>query len=131
MDGRIGSAVVPNSTRLALTKRALRILAPRRQVVAELGRDWHTVNDTVFRYGEALVDVTGHLENVYALGLDELSSCAEAPIIGASSQARSRTSKRANSSTSSLVEVPEARVPWLHDQDLDFCARIDWATTDL
>ena len=63
----------------------------------------------VLRYSEALVDVTGHFENVYAFGLDELSSCAEAPITGASSPPRSRTSKRVDSSTSSLVEVPEAR----------------------
>ena len=42
------------------------------EVVAELGRDWHTVNDTVLRNGEALVDVPGRFEHVRALGLDEV-----------------------------------------------------------
>ncbi len=38
------------------------------EVVAELGRDWHTV----LRYGEALVHVPGGFENVRALELDEM-----------------------------------------------------------
>ncbi len=42
------------------------------EVARELGCDWHTVNDTVLAYGEALVDDDpGRIGAVDALGLDE------------------------------------------------------------
>jgi len=41
------------------------------EVATELGCDWHTVNDAVVRYGEALVDHPGRFGAVEALGLDE------------------------------------------------------------
>ena len=42
----------------------------------------------------------------------------------------------ANVEAGQLFDVVAGRsargqVPWLNDQGLDFCARIDWATTDL
>lgn len=38
----------------------------------ELGCDWHTVNDTVVAFGDALIDAdTGRVGDVEALGLDE------------------------------------------------------------
>jgi len=40
------------------------------EVADELGCDWHTVNDTLVRYGEALLDEPGRFANVTALGLD-------------------------------------------------------------
>ena len=41
------------------------------EVAAELGADWHTVNDTVIAYGTPLVDGPGRIGAVEALGLDE------------------------------------------------------------
>jgi hypothetical protein len=42
------------------------------EVADELGCDWHTVNDTMAAYGEALVDDDPHrIGDVVALGLDE------------------------------------------------------------
>jgi len=46
------------------------------EVVTELGCDWHSVNDAVVSYGEALltadVDRGGHVD---ALGLSRVDSC--------------------------------------------------------
>jgi transposase len=43
------------------------------EVAGELGCDWHTVNDTVVSYGEALLDAdTDRIGEVSALGLDEV-----------------------------------------------------------
>jgi hypothetical protein len=42
------------------------------EVADELGCDWHTVNDTVVAYGQALVDDDpDRIGEVTALGLDE------------------------------------------------------------
>lgn len=49
------------------------------EVAAELGCDWHTVNDAVLAYGEALVEHPGRFGNVYALGLDETTFVRAAP----------------------------------------------------
>ncbi len=40
-------------------------------VAAELGCDWHTVNDTVLGYGQVLVDDPARIGPVTALGMDE------------------------------------------------------------
>jgi transposase len=40
-------------------------------VAAELGCDWHTVNDAVLAYGEQLVDHPDRIGTVEAIGLDE------------------------------------------------------------
>lgn len=43
------------------------------EVAKELGCDWHTVNDTVVAYGQALIDKDpGRFGVVHALGLDEV-----------------------------------------------------------
>ena len=49
------------------------------EVADELGCDWHTVNDVVVAYGEALVDHAGRFSNVEALGLDETAFVRAAP----------------------------------------------------
>ncbi len=41
------------------------------EVAADLGCDWHTVNDAVIAYGRRLVDDPDRLGTVTALGLDE------------------------------------------------------------
>ncbi|MDH2902962.1 MAG: ISL3 family transposase [Actinomycetota bacterium] len=50
------------------------------EIAEELGCDWHTVNDTLLRYGEALVDDdTERVGLVKALGLDETLFVREGP----------------------------------------------------
>ena len=41
------------------------------EVARELGCDWHTVNNAVIAYGEALVEHPSRFSSVEALGLDE------------------------------------------------------------
>ncbi len=69
------------SPRMAMTDRAGRWVTEQvgrfartvSEVARELGCDWHTVNDTVVAYGEALVDDDlDRYEAVGALGLDEV-----------------------------------------------------------
>ena len=74
VDGRIAAP------RAALTDRAARWATVQvgrhgravSDVAAELGCDWHTVNDAVVAYGEALLEAdTNRVGTVEALGLDE------------------------------------------------------------
>ena len=69
------------SPRMAMTDRAGRWVTEQvgrfartvNEVARELGCDWHTVNDTVVAYGEALCDDDpGRYGTVTALGLDEV-----------------------------------------------------------
>ena len=70
-------AIAP--TRLALTDRAGRWVTRQiglhgrsvADVAAELDCDWHTVNDAVQAYGQALLDDPERIGDVNALGLDE------------------------------------------------------------
>jgi hypothetical protein len=68
-------------SRLLVTDRAGRWLTEQigkngrsvQEIADELGCDWHTVNDTLLRYGEALVDDDPQRFGlVEALGLDEV-----------------------------------------------------------
>ncbi len=66
--------------RLAMTSRAGRWATEQvgrhgrsvNEVAKDLGCDWHTVNDTVCDYGEALVDDPDRYGTVRALGMDEV-----------------------------------------------------------
>ncbi len=49
------------------------------EVANELGCDWHTVNDAVLAYGEALVDHPDRFGIVAALGLDEVLMVRRGP----------------------------------------------------
>ena len=49
------------------------------EVAEELGCDWHTINDVVLAYGEALVDHPGRFADVEALGLDETAFVRSGP----------------------------------------------------
>jgi transposase len=67
------------SSRLTMTDRAGRWICFQvghngrtvAEVARELGCDWHTVNDAVVAYGEALIDDPARVGDVHALGLDE------------------------------------------------------------
>ena len=49
------------------------------EVAAELGCDWHTVNDVVVVYGGALIEQPGRFGDVNAVGLDETAFLRCAP----------------------------------------------------
>ncbi|MGH8997494.1 MAG: ISL3 family transposase [Acidimicrobiales bacterium] len=66
--------------RMAMTDRAARWVTEQvgrcarsvSGIARELGCDWHTVNDAIVAYGEALVDEPRRYGDVAALGLDEV-----------------------------------------------------------
>ncbi len=101
------------------------------EVGKELGCDWHTVNDTVLAYGQALLEDPDRFGVVEALGLDEVAFLREAPYY------------RTQFSTS-IVDVKNAQlldvVPgrsgkeptaWLERQDEEWLAHVRYATLDL
>jgi len=49
------------------------------EVAETLGCNWHTVNDAVLLYGEALINLPGRFGEVTALGLDEVLFLREGP----------------------------------------------------
>ncbi len=102
------------------------------EVAAELGCDWHTVNDTVIAYGQALVDDDPlRIGTPTALGLDETLFFRQGPW-------------RRQAWSTSIVDVGAGRlldvVPgrdsiepsrWLDARGGKWRANIAWATLDL
>jgi transposase len=125
--------------RLAMTDRAGRWVTEQvgrcarsvSEVAKELGCDWHTVNDAVVSFGEALVDEPGRFDQVAALGLDEVLFVRR----GRDRRAHFATSVADVRRAQLLDVVPgrtaKAAVSWLYDQGLAFCAGVEWATLDL
>jgi transposase len=102
------------------------------EVAEELGCAWHTVNDAVIAYGEALVDDDqGRIPTVTAVGLDEALFCRCGPF------------RRQHWSTSivdvaggRLLDVVQGRTApgpssWLAAMGPAWRANIEWATLDL
>jgi transposase len=102
-----------------------------KEVADELGCDWHTVNDTVVAYGEALVEHPARFADVEALGLDETAFVREAPF-------------RRTAFVTSIVDVARGQlldlVPgkggdepkrWLMDQTAEWRDGVMWGTLDL
>lgn len=102
------------------------------EVARELGCDWHTVNDAVLAYGEALLEAdTGRVGQVTALGMDETLF------------ARVGVRRRQLWSTSIvdvtrgvLLDVVPGRggtepAAWLASQGEEWLAQVQWATLDL
>ena len=100
-------------------------------VANELGCDWHTVNDAVIAYGEALVDDNDRIATTEALGLDETLFVKTGPF-------------RTKHWCTSIVDVAAGRlldlVPgrnaaepcrWLAERGDQWRARIGWATLDM
>ncbi len=133
-DRRIGAP------RLGLTDRAGRWVTEQvgrwgrtvNEVAVELGCDWHTVNDTVIAYGQALVDDDpDRIGEVTALGLDETLFCRQGPW-------------RRQAWSTSIVDVRAGRLldvvagrdsiepsRWLAERGVKWRERIEWATLDL
>jgi transposase len=101
------------------------------EVAKELGCDWHTVNDAVVRYGEALVDDPQRFGAVNALGLDEVLFARRG-----SFHTKEFATSIVDVGRGQLLDVVPGRrakgpMEWLYDRGLEFCAGIEWATLDL
>ena len=126
--------------RLLVTDRAGRWLTPQigenarsvQEIASELGCDWHSVNDTLLRYGEALIDVDrtrfGVLE---ALGLDEVLFVREGPY-----RRLSFSTSLADVRNGQLLDVVPGRsgaapTAWLLAPGQEWLAHVRYATLDL
>jgi transposase len=128
------------SPRMVLTDRAGRWITEQvgrfgrtvNEVAIELDCDWHTVNDAVVAYGEALVDDDpGRIGTPTAVGLDETLF--------------NRTGGyRTQSWSTAIVDVANPRLldlvegrdsppacAWFAARGSGWCERIEWATLDL
>jgi len=126
--------------RLALTDRAGRWVTGQvgrcgrtvSEVASELGCDWHTVNDAVIAYGEALVDDdSDRIGIVEALGLDETLFARQGRW-----RAQSWCTSIVDVRTGTLLDVVpgrEAAGPsaWLAARPEEWRNQIGWATLDL
>ena len=126
--------------RQVLTSRAARwatIQVGRRarsvnEVAQELGCDWHTVNDTVVAYGEALLDADEErIGEVSALGLDEVLMVRTGP-----SHRQHFSTQIVDVRAGQLLDVVPGRgsaepIAWLAEQTSAFRERIEYGTLDL
>jgi transposase len=101
------------------------------EVAADLGADWHTVNDAVVAYGRRLVDDPDRIGTVTALGLDETLFVK---------RGRWRTKQWSTSivdvQAGQLLDVVEGRdaapaARWLANRDQAWREQIAWATLDM
>ena len=102
------------------------------EVAGELGCAWHTVNDAVIAYGEALVDDDPErIGTVTALGLDETLFCRTGPY-----RRQSWSTSIVDVAGGRLLDVVEGRTAagpcaWLARMGPAWRANVAWATLDL
>lgn len=102
------------------------------EVAGELGCDWHTVNDTVLAYGEALLDADEErIGEVSALGLDEVLMVRIGPY-----HRQHFSTQIVDVGAGQLLDVVPGRgsaepMAWLAEQTEAFRQRIEFGTLDL
>jgi transposase len=102
------------------------------EVASELGCDWHTVNDTVVSYGEALLAAdTERIGEVSALGLDEVL------MVRIGTRHRQHfTTQLVDVRRGQLLDVVPGRgsvepMAWLAERGPRFRGRVEFGTLDL
>jgi transposase len=102
------------------------------EVAGELGCAWHTINDAVVSYGEALLDADpGRIGTVTALGLDEALFARTGPF-----RRQHWSTQIVDVAAGRLLDVVEGRTAagpsaWLARRGPAWRATIAWATLDL
>lgn len=101
------------------------------EVAKELGCDWHTVNDALLAYGEALIDNEGRFGVVEALGLDEVLFVREGEY-----RRQCYSTQIVDVGCGQLLDVVPGRsgaapTTWLRSQGEDWLAHVRYATLDL
>jgi len=102
------------------------------EVANALGTDWHTINDAVIAYGEALIDAdTDRIGTVRALSLDETLFMREGPW-----RTQRWSTQLVDARTGQLLDIVEGRdatapAVWLDARDPQWLAGIRWAVMDM
>jgi transposase len=102
------------------------------EVAAALGCDWHTVNDAVIAYGEALLDADeDRIGIVRALSVDETLFWREGPW-----RIQRWSTQLVDARHGQLLDIVEGRdaaapAAWLAARDPEWLARIQWGVLDL
>jgi transposase len=102
------------------------------EVARELGCDWHTVNDTVVTYGEALLEADEErIGEVSALGLDEVLMVRIGPY-----HRQHFSTQIVDVRAGQLLDIVPGRgsaepMGWLAEQTAAFRERIEFGTLDL
>jgi len=101
------------------------------EVAKELGCDWHTVNDALLAYGEALIDDEGRFGMVKALGLDEVLFVREGEY-----RRQNYSTQIVDVKRGQLLDVVPGRsgvapTAWLQARGEDWLSHVRYATLDL
>ena len=102
------------------------------EVATDLGCDWHTVNDVVVTYGEALLEADAdRIKEVTALGLDEVLMVKLGPY-----HRQHFSTQLVDVRRGQLLDIVPGRsgagpMAWLAEQGQGFRDRIDYGTLDL
>ena len=101
------------------------------EVAADVGADWHTVNDAVLAYGAKLVDDPDRIGSVTALGLDETLFVKRGKW-----RHKQWSTSIVDVRAGQLLDVVEGRdaapaTRWLADRDPSWREQIAWATLDM
>ena len=136
----IGKELRIGAPRMAITDRAGRWATEQvgrharsvNEVADELGCDWHTVNDTVIAYGEALLEADDdRIGEVTALGLDEVLMVRVGPF-----HRQHFSTQLVDVRAGQLLDIVPGRgsaepMGWLAEQGRAFRDRIEFGTLDL
>jgi transposase len=101
------------------------------EIANELGCAWHTVNDALLRYGEALIDDAQRFGDVEALGLDEVLFVHDGPY-----RRLVFSTSIVDVGTGQLLDVVPGRsgvapTQWLLTQGEEWLSHVRYATLDL
>jgi len=102
------------------------------EVAEALGCDWHTINQAVIAYGEALIDTdVDRIGVVRALSLDETLFKREGPW-----RTQRWSTQLVDARTGQLLDLVEGRdsaapASWLAERDPEWLGCIRWAVMDL
>lgn len=126
-----GHKVTTRAARWA-TEQVGRFARSVNEVAVALGTDWHTVNDAVVAYGEALLDAdVDRIGVVRALSLDETLFKRDGPW-----KRQCWSTQIVDARTGQLLDVVEGRdsaapAAWLAGQGDEWLAKVQWAVMDL
>jgi len=101
------------------------------EVATTLGCDWHTVNEAVLSYGEALVEDPGRFGAVETLGLDEVLFYRDGPY-----RRQEFSTQIVDVGRGQLLDIVPGRgsaepMAWLDDRGQEWRDGVNFATLDL